>query len=131
MLLKSNSRVFVHWTIKTDNLSQAGIFLLQNFVSLTVFGLFLKLNQPILSKLYKIICEMLKKIQKVVFSKEKTPIFLINELSLCHKLWFFYHIFGSKCCRPYIFQTMNSVRSNNLNLKYQRFTKSGSKDIEV
>ena len=56
----------------------------------------------------------------------------IKELSLCHKLWFSSHcIFGTKCCRPYIFQNMNSVRSNNLSLKYQRFTTSCSKDIEV
>ena len=32
------------------------------------------------------------------------------------------HIFVTKCCRTEIFQTMNSVRSNNLSLKYQRFT---------
>ena len=35
-------------------------------------------------------------------------------------------IFETKYCRPWIFQTMNSVKSNNLNLKYQRFTTSGS-----
>ena len=29
------------------------------------------------------------------------------------------------------FQTMNSVRSNNQSLKYQRFTTLSSKDIEV
>ena len=28
-------------------------------------------------------------------------------------------------------QTMNSVRSNNLSLKYQRFTPSGCKDIGI
>ena len=28
-----------------------------------------------------------------------------------------------------IFQTMNSVRSNNLSLKYHKFTPSGCKDI--
>ena len=55
-----------------------------------------------------------------------------KELSLCHILWFSNHyIFGTKCCRPYIYQTMNSVRSNNMNLKYQRLTTSSSKDIEV
>ena len=30
-----------------------------------------------------------------------------------------------------IFQTMNYVRSNNLNLKYQKFTPSGYKDLGV
>ena len=30
--------------------------------------------------------------------------------------------------QPYRFQTMISARSNNLNLKYQRFTPSGCKD---
>ena len=30
-----------------------------------------------------------------------------------------------------IFQTLNSVRSNNLNLKYQRFKPSGGKDIGI
>ena len=34
-------------------------------------------------------------------------------------------------CRPYIFQTMNSVRSNILNLKYQRFSTSGSKGLNI
>ena len=29
-----------------------------------------------------------------------------------------------------LFQTKYTVRSNNLSLKYQRFTPSGSKDIE-
>ena len=53
-------------------------------------------------------------------------------MSLCHKHWFSnLYIFGTKCCRPSIFQTMNSVRSNILSLKYQRFTTSGSKDIGV
>jgi len=32
------------------------------------------------------------------------------------------------CRRPWFFQTMNSVRSNSLSLKYQRFTSSGCKD---
>ena len=44
-----------------------------------------------------------------------------KELSFCHKildLWYFN------------FQTMNSVRPNNLSLKYQRFTTSGCKDKE-
>ena len=33
--------------------------------------------------------------------------------------------------RPLIFQTMNSIRSNNQNLKYQRCTLSGCKDIGI
>ena len=32
---------------------------------------------------------------------------------------------------PYIFQTMNSVRSNYLSLKYQSYTPSGCKDIGI
>ena len=45
----------------------------------------------------------------------------IKELSLCHKLWFSNpYIFGTKFCRPWISQTMNSFGSNNLILKYQR-----------
>ena len=53
-----------------------------------------------------------------------------KELSLCHKLWFSNpYIFETQCLRPNIFQTKYTVRSNNLSLKYQRFTPSGSKDI--
>ena len=37
-----------------------------------------------------------------------------------NKLWFF--IFETQCGRPLIFQTINSVMSNNLSLKYQSFT---------
>ena len=40
-------------------------------------------------------------------------------------------IFITKGHRPKLSQTMNSVRSNNRCLKYQRFTSSGSKDIGV
>ena len=35
---------------------------------------------------------------------------------------FLIYIFSIKSGRPLVFQTMNSDRSNNLNLKYQRFT---------
>ena len=43
-----------------------------------------------------------------------------KELSLCHKLLFSNHyIFGTKCCRPYIFQTMNSDGSSNQSLRYK------------
>ena len=53
-----------------------------------------------------------------------------KELSFCHKLWFSnFNIVATQCGRPLIFQTMNSVRSNNVSLKYQRFTSSGCKDI--
>ena len=47
-------------------------------------------------------------------------------MSLCNKLWFSNpYIFATQCRRPQIFQTMNSVRSNNISLKYQSFTLSG------
>ena len=36
-----------------------------------------------------------------------------------------------QCLRPYLFQTKYTVRSNNLSLKYQKFTPSGSKDIGI
>ena len=48
------------------------------------------------------------------------PNYLGKELSLCHKLWFYNpYIYGTQRFRPEIFQTVNSVRSNNLSLKYQ------------
>ena len=53
----------------------------------------------------------------------------LKELSLCHKLWFSYpNIFPTQWRRPNIFQTLNSVRSINLSLKYQKFTPWGCKD---
>ena len=56
----------------------------------------------------------------------------LKDLSLCHKLWFFNpHIFTTQCLRPWIFQTMNFVSSNNLSLKYQKLTQSGCKDIRI
>ena len=39
------------------------------------------------------------------------------------KLWQKLNSFANQCQIPYIFQIMNSVRSNNLSLKYQRFTR--------
>ena len=58
--------------------------------------------------------------------------FITKELSLCHKLGFSnLFIFGTKVRRPWLFQPMNSVRSNNLSLKYQRFKSSESKDIVI
>ena len=60
------------------------------------------------------------------------PITSEKELSLCHKLWFYNpYIFSTQSCKPLIFQTINSVRSINLSLKYQRFTPSGCKDIRI
>ena len=57
---------------------------------------------------------------------------VLKELSLCHKLKFSNpNIFATQCRRPQIFQTMNSVRSNSVSLKYQRPTPSGCKDIGV
>ena len=56
----------------------------------------------------------------------------IKELSLCHQLWFSNpYISGFQCRRPVTFQTMTSVRSNNISLKYQMFTTFGSKDIGI
>ena len=56
----------------------------------------------------------------------------IKELSFCHKLKNAYpYILATQCRRPQIFQTNNSVRSNNLSLKYQRFIPTGCRDIEI
>ena len=41
------------------------------------------------------------------------------------------YISGTRCRRPLIFQTMKSIRSNSLILKYYRFTLSGCKDIDI
>ena len=50
----------------------------------------------------------------------------VKKLSFCHKLEFSnIYIFATQCRRPLIFQTMNSVRSNNLSLKNQWYTPSG------
>ena len=40
-------------------------------------------------------------------------------------------IFATQCRRPKIFQTMSSVRSNNVSLKYQRPTPPGWTDIGI
>ena len=49
-----------------------------------------------------------------------------------HKLWFSNpYIFATHWRRPWIFPTMNYIRSNNLSLKWQRFTPSGWKDIWI
>ena len=58
---------------------------------------------------------------------------LINiekEMSFCHKL-FPPYILATLCRRPMIIQTINSVRSNSLSLKYYRFIPSGCKDIGI
>ena len=55
-----------------------------------------------------------------------------KELSICHKLWFSkFNIIATQWRKPLIFQTMNAVRSNNVSLKYQRFTSSDCKDIII
>ena len=41
------------------------------------------------------------------------------------------YIAATQCRRPLIFQTMNSAKSNNLSLKYKRFTLSDCKDIGI
>ena len=41
------------------------------------------------------------------------------------------YIFAVKCCRHLTFQTVTSVRSKNISLKYQRFTTQGSTDIGI
>ena len=46
-----------------------------------------------------------------------------KELSFCHKFWF-----SKPNGVDLIFQTVNSVRSNNVGKKYQSFTPSGYKD---
>ena len=52
-----------------------------------------------------------------------------KEFSLCHKLL----LNTNQWRRHLIFQTKNSVRSNNLSLKYQRLTPtpSGCKDKDI
>ena len=55
-----------------------------------------------------------------------------KELSLYHKLRFSSPlIFSTLYRRPYIFQTINSVRSNYLSLKYQRYTPSVCKEVGI
>ena len=57
----------------------------------------------------------------------------IKELSSWHKLLFLnLYTFATRFCyRPLIFQIMNSVRSNSLNMKYQRLTLSECEDIGI
>ena len=53
-------------------------------------------------------------------------------MSICSKLWLSnsYNL-ATHSPRPLIFQTIISVRSNSLSLKYQRFTPSGCEAIGV
>jgi len=45
---------------------------------------------------------------------------------------FLIYIFANQCIiSSFIFQTMNSVRSNNIRLKYHRFTPSGCKGLGI
>ena len=53
-------------------------------------------------------------------------------MSLCHKLGFLNpNFFKTKCCRPQIFQIMNSGGSNNVSLKYERYASSGCWDLGI
>ena len=67
-------------------------------------------------------------LKKVDFKIE----YLLKELSFCHIIRFSnsYNL-ATHFPRPLIFQTINSGRSNSLNLKYQKFTPSVCKDIWV
>ena len=55
------------------------------------------------------------------------PYFHISLLSLT----LIFYIFTTQCHTPLIFQTMHSVRSNNLSLNNQRFTPSCCKNIGI
>jgi len=57
---------------------------------------------------------------------------MLKEISICNKLWLSnsYNL-ATHSPRPFIFQTINSFRSNSLSLKYQRFTPSGCEAIGV
>ena len=55
-----------------------------------------------------------------------------KEMSSCHKLYFFnLCIYATRSRRHLLFQTINSVWSNNISLKYYRFTSSGCKNIGI
>ena len=57
---------------------------------------------------------------------------MVKELSFCHKLWFSnFNIVATQFRRLLVFQTMKAIRSNNVSLKYQRFTSSGCKEIRL
>ena len=62
--------------------------------------------------------------------KERSRI--TKELSFRRRLWSFNpYIYLNKCRKPLIFQTINSVRSNILSLKYQTFQPSDLKDLGI
>ena len=62
--------------------------------------------------------------QKLILRKYNS-----KELSFSQDLWFSNtNIFATQCRRP-LFQTINSIRSNNLSLKNQRFISWDCKDI--
>ena len=71
-------------------------------------------------------CSELQKVVSISFW------FLWKEMSLYKKLRFSNpHIFAIQCRRSYEFQTMNSVTSNYLSLKYQRFRPSCCKVTQI
>ena len=41
------------------------------------------------------------------------------------------YICATRCCKPLIFQTMNSIGSNSFSLKHQRFTSTICEDIGI
>ena len=94
-------------------------------------GWSIKLQENILRKRLDLNLRWLQLILRVdILCKNKK--ICPKELNLCHRLWFYNpYIFATQCLRPYLFQTKYTVRSNNLSLKYQRFTPSGSKDIGI
>jgi len=60
-----------------------------------------------------------------------TKIWVKGNEFLPQTLTFSPYILGTRCRRSLIFQTMNSVRSNILSLKYHRFTPFSCKDIGI
>ena len=55
-----------------------------------------------------------------------------KELTLCHKLWFSNpNICGTRCRKPWIFQTYIFWSNKSHSLKFQRFKKLESKDIGI
>ena len=62
---------------------------------------------------------------------EKEITFMFKGFSCCHKIRFLFPIFAIQNRRTLIFQTMDSVWSNNLTLKYEKCTPSGCKDRRI
>ena len=68
--------------------------------------------------IYKIFFKNNLKVRRKMYHKN---IFFTKELSFCQKLRFSSpYIMETRCRRPYLFQSMNSSRSNNLSLKYYK-----------